>query len=214
MKLQKYKRRIKGKTYYQYLLTVSPNLVKALKLEGKNFGWEINEKGHLELVEETKKRGVNEKVIDLDLQVVVFRLGDGVFGAEISQVEEIIKMPEITRMPSAPEFVEGIINLRGDVMTIMDLRKKLGLSVTETSEETRIIIAETSGYTLGLIVDSVREVITLKDKDIDAASSAKVKYDSDFVRGVAKLPDGLLILLDLTKMLSEKELNRIKAMSD
>lgn len=214
MKLQKYKRRIKGKTYYQYLLTVAPNLVKALKLEGKNFGWEINEKGHLELVEGAKKKGVNEKVIELDLQVVVFRLGDGVFGAEISQVKEIIKMTEITRMPSAPEFVEGIINLRGDVMTIMDLRKRMGAVAAETSDQTRIIVVERSGFTLGLIVDSVREVITLKERDIESASRAKSKYDSDYVRGVAKLPGGLLILLDLTKILSEKELNRIKAMSD
>ena len=143
-----------------------------------------------------------------ELQMVVFNLGDEAFGVDIGQVREIIKMVDITRMPNAPEFVEGIINLRGQITTIMDLRKRLGMKVTETNEQTRIIIVETSGSTLGMIVDSVSEVLRMSCKDIDPPSAASTH--AEYIQGVGKLEDRLLIILDLNKILSEEEIVQIE----
>lgn len=147
-------------------------------------------------------------------QLVVFNLGDESFGVDIAQVREIIKMVEITQMPDAPEFVEGIINLRGHIMTIMDLRKRLGMKLRETSEQTRIIIVEASDISLGMIVDSVSEVLRISSKDIDPPPSTISSYGSEYFLGVGKLPEGVLSLLDLNKLLSEKELNQIKETTD
>lgn len=145
---------------------------------------------------------------DEEHQLVVFHLDDEAFGVDIAQVKEIIKMAEITQMPNAPEFVEGIINLRGQITTIMDLRKRLGMKVAETGENTRIIIVEASGSTLGLIVDSVSEVLRMSGKDIDPPSAASTH--AEYVQGVGKLDDRLLILLDLNRILSREEIVQIE----
>ena len=141
-------------------------------------------------------------------QLVVFYLGDEAFGVDIEQVREIIKMTDITQMPNAPEFVEGIINLRGQITTIMDLRKRLGIKVSEADVHTRIIVHEASGSTLGMIVDSVTEVIKLNGKDIDPPSEAST--NAKYIKGVGKLGDRLLILLDINKVLSQEELAQIE----
>ncbi len=145
---------------------------------------------------------------DEEHQLVVFHLDDEAFGVDIGQVKEIIKMAEITQMPNAPEFVEGIINLRGQITTIMDLRKRLGMKVADTDENTRIIIVEASGSTLGLIVDSVSEVLRMSGKDIDPPSAASTH--AEYVQGVGKLDDRLLILLDLNRILSKEEIGQME----
>ena len=141
-------------------------------------------------------------------QLVVFNLGDESFGVDIGQVREIIKMAAITRMPNAPEFVEGIINLRGQITTIMDLRKRLSMKVAESDEHTRIIIVEASGSTLGMIVDSVSEVLRVSGKDIEPPSAASTH--AEYVQGVGKLDETLLILLDLNRILSEEEIQQME----
>lgn len=145
-------------------------------------------------------------------QLVVFNLGDEAFGVDIAQVREIIKMAEITRMPNAPEFVEGIINLRGQITTIMDLRKRLCMKLAEANEQTRIIIVEASGSTLGMIVDSVSEVLRISGDDIDPPSAASTH--AEYIQGVGKLEDRLLILLDLNKVLSEEEIVQIERLKE
>ncbi len=151
-----------------------------------------------------EKENTNQQKNDEEHQLVVFHLGDEAFGVDIAQVKEIIKMAEITQMPNASEFVEGIINLRGQITTIMDLRKRLGMQVADIDENTRIIIVEASGSTLGLIVDSVSEVLRMSGKDIDPPSAASTH--AEYVQGVGKLDDRLLILLDLNRILSKEEI--------
>jgi purine-binding chemotaxis protein CheW len=145
-----------------------------------------------------------------EVQLVVFRLGKEEYGVEITQVREIIKMKEITRIPNAPEFVEGVINLRGQITTVTDLRKRLGVNGYKDNEQTRIIIVELEDSTIGMIVDSVSEVLRLSKKDIDSTPEIAASFETKYVRGVGKLKDRLLILLDLNKILKPRELRELK----
>ncbi len=137
-----------------------------------------------------------------EMQLVVFRLGKEEFGVDITQVREIIKLTTITRVPNAPEFIEGVINLRGQITAVMDLRKRLGIEANANNGDTRIIVVELPGTTLGMIVDNVSEVLRLGAKDIDAASAITSEVGSEYIRGIGKLKDRLLILLDLSRVLA------------
>jgi purine-binding chemotaxis protein CheW len=106
--------------------------------------------------------------IDDDLhQLVVFNLGVEEFGVNIMQVQEIIRMPDITRIPRSPEYVKGVINLRGKIIVVMDLDKRFGMNETEMTEESRIVVVDINGTIIGLVVDSVSEVIRLKGSNIE-----------------------------------------------
>jgi len=144
-----------------------------------------------------------------EVQLVVFKLGNEEYGVDITQVREIIKMKEITRIPNAPEFVEGVINLRGQITSVTDLRKRLGIGVHENSEQTRIIIVELDKSTIGMVVDSVSEVLRLNKEDIDSTPSMAANMETKYVRGVGKLTDRLLILLDLNKVLMQNEVREL-----
>lgn len=149
-----------------------------------------------------------------EIQLVVFKLGNEEYGVDITQVREIIKMREMTRIPNAPDFVEGVINLRGQITSVTDLRKRLGIGKHENNEHTRIIIIELDSSTIGMIVDSVSEVLRLNKTDVDPTPSMAVNVKTKYVRGVGKLKDRLLILLDLNKVLMQeevKELEKIEA---
>ena len=144
---------------------------------------------------------------DSTLQVVIFRLGNERYGVETSQVKEIIRVEEITAIPNAPDFVEGVINLRGQITTIVNLRKRFGMEPRNVDNDTRIIVFDHGGNTVGMMVDTVTEVRYLSTDDIDELPSMITARDeSKFLKGVGKLPDGLLILVDLNKVLSEDEL--------
>lgn len=147
-----------------------------------------------------------------EVQLVVFRLGNEEYGVEITQVREIIKMKEITRIPNAPEFIEGVINLRGQITTVTDLRKRLGTDGSTTNDQTRIIIVELDNSTIGMIVDSVSEVLRLSKKDIDSTPEIVSNLETKYIRGVGKLKDRLLILLDLNKILKPSEVEELKKM--
>jgi purine-binding chemotaxis protein CheW len=149
-----------------------------------------------------------------ELQLVVFRLNGEEFGVDIGQVREIIRVPVITRIPNAPAFIEGVINLRGKITPVMDLRSRLGLEASDTNDSTRIIIAELGKDNLGMIVDSVSEVRRLSTSDIDPVSDITTKIGDDYIRGVGRLENKLLILLDLHKVLSLEEEKRLKEMRD
>ena len=145
-----------------------------------------------------------------DMQLVVFDLEKEEYGVEISQVREIIKMEEISKIPRAPDYIEGVINLRGQVTTVISLRKKFGLAEKEVDQYTRIIVAEVDGLTLGITVDAVNEVLKLPLKDIEATPAIVANdVDTKYLRGVGKLDDRLLILLDIRRIMNDDETEEI-----
>ncbi|ADB58427.1 chemotaxis protein CheW [Archaeoglobus profundus] len=145
------------------------------------------------------------------IQVIVFSLGEERYGVDITQVREIIRPTKITRIPNAPDFVEGVINLRGQITTIINLRKRFGLPPKEIDNDTRIIVVEYNDAVIGMMVDTVNEVKYLTSDDIEPLPSIVTsRSEAKFLKGVGKLPDGLLILIDLNKVLSEEEIEGIK----
>jgi purine-binding chemotaxis protein CheW len=143
------------------------------------------------------------------LQLVSFKIGNEEFGVDILNVQEINKMVQITKVPNSPEFVEGVINLRGRIIPIIDLRTRLRLPKIEHNKDTRIIVVEISGKTIGFIVDSVQEVLRIPMNITEAPPEIVSGIDSEFIQSVGKLEDRLLILIDLEKVLSEKEKSMI-----
>ena len=139
--------------------------------------------------------------------LVVFTLADGLYGVQVSQVREITSMRDTTPVPNAPYYVNGVTNLRGQVTTVTDLRRRFGLSEKERDDNTRIIIVEPEGVPIGMVVDSVSEVLRMPSKDIEPVPELVVEsggsgIDAEYIKGVGKLGDGqLLILLDLEKVL-------------
>lgn len=145
------------------------------------------------------------KVSEDILQLVSFNIGTEEFGVDILKVQEINRMVEITRVPRSPDFVEGIINLRGKVIPIIDLRKRFNLQITDHDKNTRIVVVDIEGQTMGMIVDSVSEVLRIPASTIEPTPEVVTSVDSDYIRGVAKLDNRLLIYLDLAKILTGEE---------
>jgi purine-binding chemotaxis protein CheW len=139
-----------------------------------------------------------------ELQLVSFAIGEEEFGLEIVRVQEIIRMQPITRVPNSPSFVEGVINLRGKVIPILSLRKRLGLDARAADRETRIIIANVSGVVLGFIVDRVCEVMRIASEMVEAPPRL-TKVAREYVAGVGRAGERLLILLDMERLITEPE---------
>jgi purine-binding chemotaxis protein CheW len=151
---------------------------------------------------------VDEKVQEEsgEIQLVSFLLGEEEFGADILMVQEIIRMQPITRVPNAPHFVEGVINLRGKVIPIVDLRKRLNTEASEDTRKTRIIVVDIEGKITGFIVDSVSQVLRIAKNTIEPPPSIVIAgIESEYITGVSKLDDRLLILLDFSKILTKRE---------
>lgn len=146
------------------------------------------------------------------LQLVSFRLGGEEFGVDIMQVQEIIRMQNITAVPNAPDFVEGVINLRGRVIPIIDLRKRFGLEGKEHDKATRIVVVKVDEITVGLVVDEVSEVLRIPASTVEPPPPIVAGVESDYIKGVGKLDDRLLILLDLSKTLSKEEKRSLQMM--
>ena len=142
---------------------------------------------------------------DALLQLVTFTIGEEEFGVNILQVQEIIRMLDITKVPKAPEFVEGVINLRGKVIPIIDLRKRFGMSPKVRDKSSRIIVVELDNTVVGFIVDAVLEVLRLPAATVEPPPPAVAGLDAEYISGVGKLDDRLLILLDLNRLLSRDE---------
>jgi purine-binding chemotaxis protein CheW len=142
------------------------------------------------------------------LQWVTYQLEDEVYGINVMQVQEVLRLTEIAPVPGAPPYVLGIINLRGNVVTVIDGRARFGLPLKEATDESRIIVAEVAGHVIGMLVDSVTEVVYLQQSDIDTAPN--ISDDSSrFIQGVSKRDRYLLILVDVNKLLSEEEISDI-----
>ena len=151
--------------------------------------------------------GVNQQ------QLVVFKLGGEEFGVDIMQVREIIRTGDITAVPNAPVFVRGVINLRGQITTIIDLRRKLGLSEKESSDDQqeRVIVVEVDKNTVGMAVDAVTEVTYLAESEIDEVPDMiKETIGTEYLRGVGKLPNRLLILIDLKRVLHGENMDALR----
>ena len=139
------------------------------------------------------------------LQLVTFKVDNEEFAVDILKVQEINKMITITRIPNAPPFVEGVINLRGKIIPIVDLRKRLGFEGKSYDKSTRIIVIELDGMVLGFIVDSVSEVLRISDSTVEPPPSLVAGVESDYIEGVGKLNNRLLILLELKKIFSASD---------
>lgn len=139
------------------------------------------------------------------LQLVSFKIANEEFGVDILNVQEINKMTQITRVPNSPDFVEGVINLRGRVIPIIDLRTRLKLEKKEHDKDTRIIVVDLGKRTVGFIVDAVKEVLRIPVSITEAPPEIVSGIDSEFIKSVGKLEDRLLILIDLEKILTAGE---------
>jgi purine-binding chemotaxis protein CheW len=143
------------------------------------------------------------------LQLVTFSIGDEEFGVEILKVQEINRMMEITRVPKAPDFVEGVINLRGRVIPVIDLRKRFGLESKVHDKDTRIIVIEINKMIVGFVVDAVSEVLRIPADTVEPPPPVVAGLDSEYISGVGKLEDRLLILLDLDRLLTRQEKSQL-----
>ena len=142
-------------------------------------------------------------------QLVSFVIENEEFGVDILKVQEIIRTVDITRVPKAPDFVEGVINLRGKIVPVIDLRKRFGIAEREHDNETRIVVVELVDKVVGFLVDRVKEVIRVEKSVIEPPPELTTSIDSNYITGVAKLQDRLLILLELNRVLSSDEQEKL-----
>ncbi|HIX57073.1 MAG TPA: chemotaxis protein CheW [Candidatus Anaerobiospirillum pullistercoris] len=139
------------------------------------------------------------------LRWVTFQLDKEMYGVNVMQVREVLRYSDIAPVPGAPAYVLGIINLRGNVVSVIDTRMRFGLPPAEVTDNTRIMIIESERQTVGILVDSVAEVVDLNTKDIDDTPNVGTEESAKFICGVCNRNDELLILIDLYKLLSEEE---------
>ncbi|HLP84628.1 MAG TPA: chemotaxis protein CheW [Phycisphaerales bacterium] len=138
------------------------------------------------------------------LQLVTFEVANEEFAVDILAVQEINRMMELTRVPQSPPEVEGVINLRGKIIPVIDLRRKFAMPVSEKSEASRIIVVEVHKRVIGFIVDRVHEVLRISSDIVEPAPAMVCSIDSEFIAGVGKLEDRLIILLDIAKLFADQ----------
>jgi purine-binding chemotaxis protein CheW len=154
---------------------------------------------------ETQAQATDAASTGDEQQLVVFELGAEFYGVEISRVHEIIRLQSVTHVPRAPAFVEGVINLRGKVIPVVDLRRRFGLPSAEHTRASRIVVLEIGDQVVGVIVDGVTEVLRVKTATVEPPSPVVAGIDSEYLQGIAKLPERLVILLDLDRVLAREE---------
>ena len=144
-------------------------------------------------------------------QLVVFHVGAELYGVEIARVHEIIRLMTVTRVPRAPSFVEGVINLRGKVIPVVDLRRRFGLPQADHTRASRIVVVELSDHVVGIIVDGVSEVLRVNTATIEPPSPVVAGIDSEYLSGIAKVDEQLIILLDVDRVLAREERRALEA---
>ena len=149
---------------------------------------------------------------DTILQWVTFHLENEKYGIKVMQVQEVLRMTEIAPVPGAPHYVLGIINLRGNVVTVIDTRRRFGLGDVENDDETRIVIVEANNNVVGILVDSVAEVVDLKVSEIETAPNVGNDESSKYIQGVSSRENELLILVDVDKLLSDEEWQEVASL--
>lgn len=148
------------------------------------------------------------------LQLVSFKVGTEEFGVDILKVQEINRMLKITKVPNAPDFVEGVVNLRGRIIPVIDLRKRLSIESKVHDNKTRIVVVDILGNIVGFIVDEVNEVLRISKDIIENPPELVSQVDSDFITSVAKLEDRIIILLDLDALLKKDEKELLEEISN
>ena len=143
-------------------------------------------------------------------QVVGFRIGNETYGVRIGSVREIVRVPEITAVPNAPDVIEGVINLRGKIIPVMDLRKRFGNSAVQPDKKNRILVVELDNKFVGLIVSSASEVLKIPPSEIESPGSVFAEGESSYVTGVGKLKGRLIILLDIARLLRQSEFKKLE----
>lgn len=147
-------------------------------------------------------------------QVVGFRIGNETYGVRIASVREIVRVPEITVVPNAPDVIEGVINLRGKIIPVMDLRKRFGSPVVQPDKKNRILVVELENKLLGLIVSSASEVLKIPPSEIESPGSVFAEGESSYVTGVGKLKGRLIILLDIARLLRQPEFKKFEEVAE
>jgi len=147
----------------------------------------------------------NQNELNELLQLVSFKIGGEEFGIDILKVQEINRMMQITKVPNAPFFVEGVVNLRGRIIPVVNLRTRLNMEKINEDNRTRIIVVDLTGITIGFVVDEVNEVLRIPKSITEPPPAMVAGIDSDYITAVGKLEDRLLILLDLEKVFSVEE---------
>lgn len=145
----------------------------------------------------------NKDNFDELIQLVSFTLNDEMFGVDILRVQEINRMVSITKIPQTPHYIEGVINLRGKIIPILDIRKKFNIEVREWDKNTRIIVIDVNNSVIGMVVDSVSEVLRIPKNSIEPSPKITSSVGMDYINGVVKLEDKLLIFLEVSKIASE-----------
>jgi purine-binding chemotaxis protein CheW len=153
----------------------------------------------------SQSRQKNQGQDDQVLQYVTFRLDDETYGIGVMQIQEVLRYTEIAAVPGAPDYVLGIINLRGNVVTVIDTRRRFGLVDQEVTDATRIVVMESSNQVMGILVDSVAEVVYLKSSEIEAAPNVGNEESAKFIQGVCNKNGELIILVEFDKMLTDHE---------
>lgn len=138
-----------------------------------------------------------ENYLNDEMQLVIFKLGREEYGVSILQVQEIKRITEITRVPHTPDYIKGVINLRGSVLPVIDLKNRLNLPQQASTEDTRIIIVKVEELSIGMVVDAVSEVLTISQQNVDSPEVVAGSVAANYLSGVGKLEDRLLILLNL-----------------
>lgn len=157
----------------------------------------------------------HEKASEIEeiLQLVSFKIGNEEFGVDILRVQEINRMMEITKVPNAPDFVDGVVNLRGRIIPVVDLRTRLGMPRAEHDSKTRIVVVDLDGKTVGFIVDEVSEVLRIPKNITEPPPDMVAGIEADYITAVGKLEDRLLILLELERILSTDETAQLDGVS-
>jgi len=145
-------------------------------------------------------------------QFISFSVGEEEYGLELLRVKEVIRVREITWLPKAPSFVKGIINLRGDVIPIIDLRDKFGLEAAEATAMTRVIVVEVDGKLMGMVVDSASQVVRIPADQIEPPPPVFGGFSKEFITGVGKIDDKLIVLLNIDAVLTAEERTQLGAL--
>ena len=149
-----------------------------------------------------------------ELHIVGFQIGRETYGVPITSLHEIVRVPEITAVPDAPDYLEGVINLRGKIVSVMDLRKRFGIKQAALKKGNRILVVEHSGRLAGLIVDSASEVVKIPPEDVEAPPAAFQEGGLNCVTGLGKVRGRLIVLLDMSKLLAPSSLLQTNGSSE
>ena len=155
-----------------------------------------------------------KEVMTLEGKYLTFILGEEIYGIEILKVREIIGLMDITNVPQTPEYMKGVINLRGKVIPVIDLRLKFSMQEEEHTQETCVIVVEVENTSIGIIVDSVSEVSDISGGSIEEAPSFGQGIDTSFIMGLGKVKDKIIILLDIETVLSSEELEMVGQLAE